>query len=140
MVKDTVFKNELVLEENLFHNFDMRTDKFACAQCIQNLLITEKGTYPNQPLLGVGIENYLFEFCTETEISKLETEIKSQINTFIDTSYDVEFEIYKSTEGGVTVLRLDFSITDNLEESETVFSLIFGKSQKTQKTISKLII
>lgn len=134
------FKNELILDSNNFHQMETREDKVALAQVIQNLLFTEKGTYPNQPSLGVGIENYLFELADNGTLVNLKDEIKRQIEMFCPTEYLVDNDVKKQTVNGNTVLLLTFTIRDLDKKTDTTFGVAVGKSKKTQKLISKLIV
>jgi phage baseplate assembly protein W len=134
------FKSELVLDKNNFHQMEMREDKVALAQVIQNLLFTEKGTYPNQPSLGIGIENYLFELADKGTLTTLKDEIKAQIEKFSPTEYLVENNVKKEIVNGNTVLLLTFVIRDLTKSTETEFGIAVAKSKKTQKLISKLIV
>jgi phage baseplate assembly protein W len=119
----------------------MRTDLLAFAQVIQNILIIEKGTYPNQPLLGVGIENYIFELFNDYTTNELKTEIITQINKFVTSDYDIDIDISKDTNTqNLTVLNLTFTISSNTSEEYSIFSIIFGGENKTKKTISKIIV
>ena len=136
----TVFKNELVLEKSNFNTMTMREDKTALAQVIQNLLFIEKGTYPNQPELGVGIENYLFEKMDNGTCSSLADAIKEQIENFAPSKYIVDVNVEGKLVNGNTTLVIAFSIKDTNEMTDTRFGVLVGKSEKTKKTITKLII
>lgn len=137
---NTKFKNELVLEENNFHILEQRTDKVALAQTIQNLIIFHKGNYPNQPQLGIGIEDYLFELLTGDLTTTLEMEIDGQIKAFIPTEYNVNFEVINQKINGLVALAINFSIEDKYAETVTEFGLVFGRNQKSKKLVSKLVI
>lgn len=135
------FLNEMILEKSPFNQLDMRTDKVALAQVIQNILIIEKGTYPNNPTLGVGIENYIFEKFTEALRIELENEITQQISKYIPNRYDVSVNIeHKDSTNGLKVLFLKFEIASLAESTITEFGLMYGGSDKNSKVISKLIL
>lgn len=136
----TTFNNELTLEENDLHILDQRINKIALAQTIQNLFFFRKGNFPNQPLLGIGIEDYLFELASEKTLNKLESEISNQINMFIPSGYIVTFEMdVKETPNQIKYLSIEFTITDYDDQQQTSFSLIFGRNRKTKNMISRLI-
>ena len=135
-----IFKNELVLEENNFHTLEQRTDKVALAQTIQNVLFFHKGTFPNQPELGVGIEDYLFEFANDETKNELDLKIKNQLNKFVPTTYNINFTLnYIKGDNKLTFLKIDFKIRDFSDYTETEFSLLFGRNQNNNKLISRLI-
>lgn len=135
-----VFKGELVLEKSSFNTMTIREDKTALAQVIQNLLFIEKGTYPNQPELGVGIENYLFEKLDKGTCSSIKDDIKEQINKFAPSEYLVDVNVESKVINGNVTLLINFSIKDTSKMTDTRFAVLVGKSEKTKKTISKLIV
>lgn len=135
-----VFKNELVLEKNSFNTMTIREDKTALAQVIQNLLFIEKGTYPNQPELGIGIENYLFEKIDKGTCSVLKDNIKEQIEKFAPSEYLIDVQVESKIINSNVALLISFSIKDTSEMTDTRFGVLVGKSEKTKKTISKLIV
>ena len=93
------FRDELLLDEDSFYKPARRNNLEALAQTIQNLLIIEKGTYPNDPNLGVGIANYMFDLADNITITKIESEIKDQIVTYIAHQFvtvDVNVSTYKA--------------------------------------------
>ena len=103
------FENELTLNRSEFNTLDQRTDKFALAQTIQNILLFHKGNFPNQPQLGVGIEDYLFELANQDTIREIEDNINNQIKTFIPTDYNINFETQFKTVNKMSVLSLVFT-------------------------------
>ena len=135
------FPNELTLNRSEFNRLDQRTDKISLAQTIQNLLIIKKGTYPNQPELGIGIEEYMFELASEDVIRDLEYAIDEQIKKFIPTNYNIEFEVDTDSQyskKGLSVLSITFTINDN-ENDGSSFQLLFGKSDRENKLVSRLL-
>lgn len=135
------FPNELTLNRSEFNRLDQRVDKISLAQTIQNLLIIKKGTYPNQPELGIGIEEYMFELASEDVIRDLEYSIDEQIKKFIPTNYNIEFEVdtdNKYSKKGLSVLSITFTINDN-ENDGSSFQLLFGKSDRENKLVSRLL-
>lgn len=140
MVSKNNIGNELILEQNNFHRLEMRTNLHALAQLIQNICFIEKGTYPNQPNLGVGIENYVFEKADEGTLATLEEEISSQIEKFIPNNYIITTNVEKKNIKNFFSLLLTFTIKDTENDIETTFGMIFGRNQKSQKVVSKLLV
>lgn len=135
------FPNEMILDENCFHLLEQRTDMVALAQTIQNLFFFHKGNFPNQPELGIGIEDYLFEPANSTMLSDLKIDIDNQIKTFIPTTYNINFtlNLVKNTHNMV-ILSIKFTIQNYDDMTETEFDLLFGRNQNTNKFISKLVV
>jgi hypothetical protein len=83
--------NPLDLEPTYEVNTDFNvvkneTGAKALALRLQNLLLTEKGTYPNNFSLGVGISKYDFEFLDATTLADIRTTIKHQVSKWIPKS------------------------------------------------------
>lgn len=135
----TYFNNELILEENNFHVLEQRTNKVALAQTIQNLFFFKPGNFPNQPLLGIGIEDYLFEMSNQETLSILENRIKDQITMFIPTNYGINFIIETKKNGKYTYLGITFTLDDYTDMTQTEFTLVFGRNQRNKKLVSRLI-
>lgn len=137
---DYRFKNELVLNRSSFNQLDQRVDKHALAQTIQNILIMRKGTYPNQPELGVGIEDYLFELADADTLRNIEVEIDKQLKMFVPTNYNIEFEVENGSRDRLSILSITFDINKTGETASTAFQLLFGKADRENKVVSKLIV
>lgn len=145
------FNNELTLNINDFNQFDIRSNLYAFAQQIQNLLLIEKGTYPNMPQLGVGIGNFEFERANSYTISTIKDTIDEAIADFLPNNFDVETNVelrdVASREYGKTIkiLIVDFTLlnpsdTVNIDTENTSFSLVFGRNDRNSKLVSRLIM
>jgi phage baseplate assembly protein W len=136
-----VFKGELVLTKDSKNQQKILKDKEALAQCIQNIIFMEKGTDPNQPELGVGIENYLFEKATEETLENLKLDIIKQVEQFIPNMNKVDVEVEtKKTDKYVSLLIAISIATNSSFQDETLVALVVGKSSTTDKVISQLIV
>jgi len=145
------FKKELFLDVNNFIKPVERDDVVALAQVIQNLLIYEKGTFPNQPNLGIGISNYLFEFGDDQGIMELESEINRQINNFIDVfniNVQIDIKLIPNTKNkNINTLSIRFLISRKFmgekiseEQEDTTYFTIYASGDKTnKKLLTKLI-
>jgi len=136
----SIFKKELLLGKNDFNQQDSRTDKSALAQTIQNLLFVEKGTYPNQPDIGVGIQNYQFEFLDNITINRLNESIKYNIDRFIETDFNISNEVQALDSVYGKVLAIYFSVSDNINNSiKEEFAIVVG-TNSNKKVVSKIIV
>lgn len=137
-----LFKDELLLAKSVFNTNAVRTKLEALAQVLQNIMIYEPGTFPNQPELGVGIENYQFEFLDDKTMSDLKSSIDNQINKFIPSDIKVEPKVESLlNELGKKILVVSFMIT-GLEDSNrpSEINMFFGKDKTNKKIISKIIL
>jgi hypothetical protein len=53
------------------------------ANRLLTLLISSPGNFPNNPDMGVGIKNYMYEFSSGATIAELQSRIIDQVNTYI---------------------------------------------------------
>lgn len=84
------FGKELYLSTN---RNDITSEEEAIVQCIQNLCFIKPGTYPNDPDLGMGIEDEQFELIDDTYISKFKNKLDRLINIYIPTDYYIETRV-----------------------------------------------
>lgn len=145
------FNNELTLNITEFNRFDIKSNLYAFAQQVQNICLIEKGTYPNLPQLGVGIENYEFENGSSYILDKIKDEIDEAIADFVPNNFDVEITVelqdIMSKQYGqvVKILVIHFDMSNpsntvNKDTDDTSFSLVFGRNDRNSKLVSKLII
>lgn len=131
-----------------FKKLKQPTGKEAVARVIQHILITKKGTYPNNPDFGVGIEDYLFEFANNTTKYELEENINTQmekwlnksiIQSNINTKHQVEF--LRSANGAYNTLAIFFTVFDTNEKGnsqEYKINLFFTGDTSNRKVISQM--
>lgn len=135
------FKKEAILDNDNFNRPVLQDDLVALAQVIQNILIYEKGTFPNQPQLGLGIRNYLFEILDNITLTTLEDEIKEQIDLFApnDRIVDVKAEVIKNQFGEKTIGLLFFISSNKPEKDYENFLILAGVQKNTKKIITNVI-
>lgn len=75
-------KKELTLELNSFGEPLELSGKTAWVSQIVSLIMLEPGTYPSNPLMGVGLKKYEFEVL-DTNLSRLRDLISSQVKTYL---------------------------------------------------------
>ena len=113
----------------------------ATAQQICNLLLIEPGTYPSEPLLGIGIEGEQFELLDSFKLDSLKTKIENQIERYIITDYDIKINLTTksvSTVDTSKVLVIDIIIRDISGTEETYTALYLRDN--TNKLISRVLI
>jgi len=128
-----------------FNKLNYFTDTHAIARIIQNIIVTNPGTYPNNPDFGVGIEKYLFDFASKNTEANLRSEIKDQLNRWLVTNnnvvYNFELKYLKSDNNAYTHLVIIFNIykediTNQIEEH--TFELLLTGDPDNKKIISKI--
>lgn len=75
-------KKELLLGLNSFDKPAEVIGKNAWIKLITHLLFLKKGTYPSNPLIGIGIQQYEFSFMDDT-ITLLQSEILEQARIYL---------------------------------------------------------
>lgn len=142
------FRTELLLDDTPYQTENSFKNKEALAQTIQNLLVLHKGNMPNDPDMGVGISDYVFELEDLETMRELESIIKDQIGKYI-THYllhvDVNVEKYSDpgTPNKVHTVLIQIDITDDqfVDPAKNTNSLIYAvaANKVTKKTITELI-
>ena len=72
---------------------DKVTEEDAIVQTIQNLCFIKPGTYPNDPDLGLGIEDEQFEIADTFYLGELQSRLNAMIDKYIETDYYVETRV-----------------------------------------------
>lgn len=75
-------KRELSLSTDLFDKPAELIGGSAWAQLVLELLFLEKGTYPSLPEMGIGIQNYEYDFM-DAAILTLQEEIIAQCHQYL---------------------------------------------------------
>lgn len=112
-------KKELLLSTNVFNKPTELIGKDAWARLVLNLLFMRKGTFPSMPNMGVGIQDYQYEFL-DTAISSLNFEIEDQINTYLPDLPVSSVNVTSTEVDGQTILILVINFTDKGTVDSTV--------------------
>ena len=146
-MSNLIYKSEIFLDEDGLYNQVYRKNLNSIAQIIQDILLIEPGTYPNEPNLGVGIENYLFEQASSEVRQELNKKITKQIENYAPISGGKVDVIVES--GGtfnkilyISVLISsddDYNVVKDLK-SRTEIQYLFGLDNNTKSMVTKIII
>lgn len=110
-------KKELQLGINSFDNPTELTGVKAWSQLMLQLIFLMPGTYPSMPEMGVGIENYQFEFIDDV-VHTLSTSIMEQQRTYLSDIPLTSVTVEPSTINGETVLFIYLTFTKGDGSSE----------------------
>ena len=138
-----LFRDELMLDSDQFNKPKVLTELDSLAQEIQNVIIIKPGTMPNDPLFGVGIANYLFEFLDTTTINEIQNSIDSQISKYITHNSVVvnsKVDILDTGQNQMKALVVEIIMypSDNKEDTTTLTFAIAGN--KTTKNIVSTLL
>ena len=144
--EDKDIKHDITLNVNNFNKLDYVEDIVCIARMLQNILLTNPGTYPNNPTFGVGIEYYLFDFANEKTKSELTSKIVDQINTWLNTDQNMiitpNIKFVKTDNNTYTTLAIMFNISKNSvkinKNQEYNFTIFFTGDNSNRKIISKI--
>jgi len=109
-------KKELCFSINEFNTPDEKGGIRGLALLIQNLVLLEPGTYPDSPDMGVHIGKYQFEYLDNSTLSKIEYEIRQQIEIYIpnhDINYIYVDTFYNESKTIKNILGLAFALNNN---------------------------
>ena len=113
-------KAETTLEINSFDKPKELSGLAAWSQLMLNLIFLKPGTYPSIPQMGIGIENYQYEFMDDT-IAELSAAITSQQQTYLPEVPLAGVQIGKVIQNGQPILIIQMLFND---ASGTVSSAI----------------
>lgn len=111
-------KKELLLSLNLFQKPAEMIGKDAWARLALNLLFLRKGTYPSAPVMGVGIQDYDYEFLDEIR-GPLQEEIQSQMSTYLPNLPLTEVTVDSVDYEGQPILVVGLAFNDDGQISYT---------------------
>lgn len=115
----------------------------AVAIRLNNLILMDQGTMPNDPKMGVGIRKYKFEYANTETIYKLRNDILEQMETYlpIDRTYniDVFIEIDQDSLDSKKVIYVKFDITYK-ENINKTFIIAYKNSENSGRLIAEIRI
>ena len=117
-------KTETSLQINSFDKPKELSSVAAWSQLLLNLIFLKPGTYPSLPTMGVGIEDYQYEFL-EDAISELSAKITDQQQTFLPDVPLSGVQISKMEENGIPILiiQLFFTIDSGVTSSAVAINI-----------------
>lgn len=111
-------KKETSLQINSFDKPNELTGVAAWSQLMLNLIFLKPGTYPSLPEMGVGIEDYQYDFFEEA-VEALSSAITEQQKVFLPDVPLSGIKISKLEKNGqpILVIQLFFDTNDGVETS-----------------------
>lgn len=102
-------KKELVLGINVFDKPTELIGPKAWAQLLVNLCFLRPGTYPSQPMMGIGIQDYEYEFI-DAAIERLQEEIPAQARQYLPDVPLESVEVKSTIVNGRDILIIIFNM------------------------------
>ena len=111
-------KKEPILEINSFDKPTELSGVSAWSQLLLNLIFLKPGTYPSAPEMGVGIEEYQYDFVDDA-ISELSTKITEQQKKYLSDIPLSSVQVTKVEQNGqpILVIQLFFNIASGTASS-----------------------
>ena len=119
-------KTELALEIDSFDKPKELSNAKAWSQLMLNLIFLKPGTYPSIPEMGVGIEDYQYDFL-EDAISELSAKIVNQQKTYLPDIPLSEVQVTKIDKSGQPVLIIQFSFNEGSDIVNTAAAINVSK-------------
>lgn len=135
-------KEEFILEIDSFEKVNSISNVYALAKLFQTLVLLKPMTYPNHPDMGIGIEQYKFEYLDTETIAEIESNIKSQVARYMDTNQIQEIKVealQNDTTGKKDTIGIMVTLNSDLEHNSFILT-ISSTGNKTGKIISKIYI
>nr|DAQ91424.1 MAG TPA: Baseplate wedge protein [Caudoviricetes sp.] len=105
-------KKELGLSTNVFNKATEYQGKTAWFQLILNLIFLRPGTYPSIPNMGVGIQDYEYEYIDDVK-DNIRNKIEEQVSLFLPDVPLASVEVTSVEYEGKTILLIVISLDDN---------------------------
>lgn len=105
-------KKELGLSTNVFNKATEYQGKTAWFQLILNLIFLRPGTYPSIPNMGVGIQDYDYEYIDDVK-DNIRNKIEEQVSLFLPDVPLASVEVTSVEYEGKTILLIVISLDDN---------------------------
>lgn len=105
-------KKELGLGTNVFNKAVEYKGKTAWFQLILNLIFLRPGTYPSIPSMGVGIQDYDYEFLDDVK-DNIRNDIEDQVKTFLPDVPLESVDIQSVDYNGHTIMLITITLNDN---------------------------
>lgn len=135
-------KDEFLLSINDFGTTDSYNKLIGLAKLIQTLFLLKPGTYPNHPNMGIGIDNYKFEYLDQITLSEIQSNAVDQISKYINCEEVRDIKItgeVNKLNGKKNTINVKVYLTNSVD-NVTDFILSFEQSINKGKVISKLYI
>ena len=105
-------KKELGLSTNVFNKATEYQGKTAWFQLILNLIFLRPGTYPSIPNMGVGLQDYEYEYIDDVK-DNIRNKIEEQVNLFLPDVPLTSVEVTSVEYEGKPILLIVISLEDN---------------------------
>ena len=105
-------KKEHGLSTNVFNKATEYQGKTAWFQLILNLIFLRPGTYPSIPNMGVGLQDYEYEYIDDVK-DNIRNKIEEQVNLFLPDVPLASVEVTSVEYEGKTILLIVISLEDN---------------------------
>jgi hypothetical protein len=135
--------NEHMLIRSPFNTSEMVNGNLALANIFQSILITEPGTYPTNPTLGIGIQaKYPFEFLDDYTVSQLRNEIYDQISTFVPgiNLFEVTIEQLPNQSSTSKTIGIMFTVGSVDMPSPQEMVILLTQNTKNSRVVSQIYI
>ena len=115
-------KTETSLQINSFDKPTELNDVAAWSQLMLNLLFLKPGTYPSMPDMGIGIEQYQYEFLDDA-IDELSAKIITQQQTYLpDIPLDnIQVSKYDNNGHPTLIILMNFTTSAGSQSSAIAF-------------------
>ena len=120
-------KKELLLEVNSFDKPTELSGVSAWSQLLLNLIFLKPGTYPSVPEMGIGIENYQYDFMDDA-IGELSAKITEQHKKYLSDIPLAGVNVSKLEKNGQPILIVQLFF--NAESGTTSSAIAINVSKR----------
>lgn len=136
------FNDEYLFEIDEFNQNKKYTDGVSFAKNFQNLCLTEKGTYPNCPDLGIGIHTFIYEFLDTDTILEIKRLCEYNIKTYLNSIIPFKLEVVPLTKqiNNRRINTIAIYLTLNLYNAVKEIIISFSQEKKSTSIVSEIVV
>jgi len=133
---------EITLEIDDFGNSQVQTGAMAIAYRLQNLLLTEPYTYPDNPDLGVGIQLFEHEHMTDDTLQSIRSKIGEQVRKYMPDAPIIEVYVEKMVthvSADMSTVIVGFQLGQEIDNA-TFIGILLQRDKSTAKVKTDVLI
>lgn len=140
--KIEALKKEFLWTFNGFKQPEYKENLDSISRMFITLLFLEKGSYPDSPKMGIGIQNYQFELMNDRTLDKMKEEIEEQVNIYLPNIYMQNLIVKKLKNSNNKSIGIGMEIASSgLEMNEEFgrFFLLLEQLPDSRDVVSQVI-
>ena len=122
-IENECLKQEFILNLDNYGKVMSVNGLYSLARLIQTLFLIIPGSYPNHPDMGIGIQNYKFEFLDDITLNNIKQNAEDQIKRYIPNNLISDIEVQKlddKNSKNVNSIGVLINLTENIDNTNNL--------------------